>query len=82
MARAPDLDLSRVVARWGGQMAQAMRPHLDLLLVEMHQLPVDWSRHDLRSGSEVATAMMRELHPELTEAALQALDWKYSFDWR
>lgn len=82
MTRAPDLDLGRVVSRWGGQMAQAMRPRLDLLLVEMHRLPVDWSQHDLVSGSEAATAMMRERHPELTEAALQALGWKYSFDWR
>jgi hypothetical protein len=44
----------------------------------------DWASVDdeLIRGMDVFTERLASLHPELTEDALDALAWKFSWEWR
>ncbi|AZS44757.1 hypothetical protein BWL13_02351 [Microbacterium oleivorans] len=43
---------------------------------------VDWSTHTLAEGGRAARAAMAQRHPELSPAALDALAWAYTYNWR
>ena len=81
-APVPALDRARLSATFGAQRAAELHGAINALLVEMRQLPVDWAAHTLPSGSAWAREQMRARHPELSEDALLALEWKFSYDSR
>ena len=49
---------------------------------ETMAVEVDWSTRTLSEGGRVARAAMAERHPELSEAALDALYWAFTYNWR
>jgi hypothetical protein len=49
---------------------------------EMTGYEVDWTRHGFQGGCAEAAATLRARHPELSEEALAALDWAFSYRWR
>lgn len=49
---------------------------------ECLSVPVDWSRHNLSQGGDVAREAMALLHPELTAGALDELRWMFTYNWR
>ena len=52
------------------------------LLEEVGRIQVDWSAHSLESAGEMARTEMHTRHPDLSDTALRALAWKFTFDWR
>jgi len=52
------------------------------LVDEISRTKINWSLQSLESAGEMAMTEMRSRHPELTESALQALKWKFTYDWR
>ena len=62
----------------GGRLEQEVRD----LVHEMGRIDVDWSVHSLASASNMARSIMQARHPTLSESALQALAWDFSFEWR
>ncbi len=45
-------------------------------------VPVDWTTRSLSEGGREAQAVMAERHPELSAAALEALYWTFTYNWR
>ncbi|PCN49235.1 hypothetical protein Csp2054_03375 [Curtobacterium sp. 'Ferrero'] len=45
---------------------------------------IDWASvdNDLIRGMDVFKANFSRLHPELNPAAIDALEWKFYWDWR
>jgi predicted NAD/FAD-dependent oxidoreductase len=52
------------------------------LFDEVNQISIDWSKHTLVSAGENVFNTMRALHPELSDSAIRALAWKFTFEWR
>jgi hypothetical protein len=55
---------------------------IESLLGEMNRLQVDWSRHSLASGAAAVRIEMSTRHPSLSATALDALAWKFTYDWK
>jgi hypothetical protein len=51
---------------------------------DIRDVDVDWSALDneMGRGVEHLRLTMKRLHPELNDEALDALEWKFSWDWR
>lgn len=52
------------------------------LVAECLAVPVDWTTRSLSEGGREAQAVMAERHPELSAAALEALYWMFTYNWR
>lgn len=52
------------------------------LVEECLAIAVDWSTSTLPEGGRQAQATMAERHPELSPAALEALYWSFTYNWR
>ena len=79
---APGYAPERLASEFGAQRAGELQPLVAALLAELAKLPVEWSAHTLESAARWAHTEMQRRHPQLSEAALQALEWKFSYDWR
>jgi hypothetical protein len=55
---------------------------VEALLQKLSRIEVDWSLHNLVSAGKMARASMQQDYPGLTDAALDALEWKFTYDWR
>jgi hypothetical protein len=77
----PQHDEAGVVREFGDR-APALMEKVALLCDEMGGMPVDWSSHTLASATDMARGEMKHRHPELSEAALDALAWKFSYNWK
>ena len=53
-----------------------------LTLDETGKIAADWSTHSLESAGEMVRTDTHTRHPGLSDAALRALAWKFTFDWR
>ena len=52
------------------------------LVAESLSIEVDWNSLSLADGGRAMAAEMARRHPELDQVALDALAWKFTFDWR
>ena len=68
--------------RFGPTRAALLESQVRALLDEVMAINIDWEKHSLVSGGELALAHMRLQHPELNEEALKALEWEFSWNWR
>lgn len=68
-------DLSEVF----GEEAKTLLPYVKGLCDEIWSIEVDWSTHTLDSATEMATAEMCARHPELSDEAIEALGWGFSY---
>jgi len=71
-----------LVSELGTDKAQVVEQEIAALINEINQHPIDWTEHSLVSAGELVIKTMAERHPELSDAALRALAWKFTFDWR
>jgi hypothetical protein len=78
----PGLREDRVVAAFGEHVAAPLLAQVRALLAELSSLEIDRGVHSLASGGDEARREMARRHPELSEAALDALAWKFSYDWK
>ena len=78
----PRPDYTVLAHRFGSSRAQYMASKVEAILSELGKIEVDWIRNTLASGGDAVRGVMAGRHPELTEEALAALDWKFTFDWR
>ncbi len=78
----PRLDRSRLVPKFGEMRASECELRVKSLLAELGRIEVNWAAHDLVSGSALARDALHTRFPELSEQALDALEWKFSYDWK
>jgi hypothetical protein len=62
-----------------GEEATTLLPYVEGLTREIMDIEIDWTTHTLTSATELATAKMHTRHPELTDEAIKALDWYFSY---
>ena len=75
----PHADLNAVARVLGAAAAARLRPRLDQLIAETVGWPVDWSRHDLQSATQLVQDGMADRHPELSGEATAALAWEFGY---
>ncbi len=78
----PQRDGAAVVREFGAERAGALLPRVASLLDEIGRIDLDWRAHTLASATQCARAELQRRHPELDDAALGALAWKFSYDWK
>lgn len=81
-AFAPDHDPTRLVREFGAAEAAILEPKVRAILDELARIEVDWSKHTLVSAEQEVLAKMHARHPDLSEEALRALGWDFTFSWR
>ena len=67
---------------FGRRESEELRGYVEGLLTEMYAIPVDWQMHSLLSGTAAVEAEMRGRHPELSNEAIHALGWDFSYSWK
>jgi len=82
MLVAPLPDRSRLVLMFGEQRATELEPLVKGLLSEIGSIQIDWNTLSLDAGGRFARSEMQRRHGELSDEALAALEWKFTFDWR
>jgi hypothetical protein len=75
----PSRDEQRVVDRFG-ELASDLIPVLHRLEGEFYESDAHLTAVDLVEMGKLAVARFRSLHPELTDEAVEALAWCYTFD--
>lgn len=79
----PVEDPARLAKAFGAEKASELELEVKKLLEDLNDLKPDWSTHSsLVSAGEWAKEKMRHEHPELGEAALNALEWTFTWWWR
>jgi hypothetical protein len=75
----PQPDDTRVVDRFGTDVAATLLPQIRELKDEFYASEASLVVADLKEMGDVAAAQFRKKHPELSEDAIQALAWCYTF---
>jgi hypothetical protein len=81
-SRFPRADASVVIDRFGQPRSRQLLEAINEIFREANAVPVDWSKETLITAGHAARNYTRQQHPELSEEALKALEWKYTFDWQ
>lgn len=61
---------------------EALVAEVRAIVEECMGVPVDWSSMSLQEGGRHAQATMADRHPDLSPAALEALYWAFTYNWR
>jgi hypothetical protein len=78
----PQRSAERLAGRFGAEAADALVPQIVELEDEFYASDARHVAGDLAEMGAMASARFRELHPEITECAIQALAWCYTFDYK
>jgi hypothetical protein len=78
----PKRDPERLTQRFGEELGLDLVQYSEAVLAELYAEPPDWSTDDLKSATENAVQRIRSGHPELSDEALSALGWSFSWDWK
>jgi hypothetical protein len=81
-ASLPRRDHARLVQEFGTTQGTAIGSQVVALVDEVSKIQVDWSKHSPESAGDTVRTEMHARHPDLSDAALRALAWKFTFDWR
>jgi hypothetical protein len=81
-ALSPRTDHARLVQEFGATQGAEIGSQVLALVSEVGKIQVEWSKHSLESAGDMVRSEMHARHPYLSDAALRALVWKFTFDWR
>jgi hypothetical protein len=82
VAKSPSQNEAAVVDVYGQDRAVKLLADVRQILNQVNLLDVDWSTNDLVSAGKLVRAEVHYLHPNLEAQALDAIEWKFTFDWR
>lgn len=75
----PRHDRDKVIEIFGHELLENVLS----ILGEVDRLEVDWSAGlSLADAGKLVRGEMEQRHPEFSDLALDAIAWKYTFDWR
>lgn len=78
----PHRRLEAVEDAVGANAAQRLQQRLQALADESAYWPLDWDSHDLLSAMELVRHGLTKAHPELSDNAVDALVWDFSYTHR
>jgi hypothetical protein len=76
----PARDDERIIARFGDELGLDLIPMVHRLEDDFYRSDARFTVSDLAAMGDKAAADFRARHPEIGEAAVQALAWCYTFD--
>jgi hypothetical protein len=78
----PVRDEQRLVRRFGSEVAATLVPAILNLRADFFESDAALHEASLGEAGRKAADQFARLHPEISETAVQALAWCYTFDWR
>jgi hypothetical protein len=78
----PQRDESLVVAQFGAEQAVALMPYVSALEHDFFASTAHQTAAGLIEMTNQAAGEFRQRHPEVSNEAVDALAWCYSFDWK
>lgn len=78
----PAREAARLVRVFGEETALALMPAIRQLEDEFYESDASRSVPDLADMGEAAAERFRRAHPEISEEAIRALAWCYTFDFK
>jgi hypothetical protein len=81
-APSPRRNREKLAIAFGPQRAGEMERAVEAILDELGKITVDWHQHSLESAGDMVYQEMHRRHPGLSDAALRAMRWKFTFDRR
>lgn len=76
---SPRYDRDKVIEIFGHELLEKVL----LVLGEAERVEVKWSNNlTLADAGALVRSEMQRRHPEFNDVALDAIAWKYTFDWR
>jgi hypothetical protein len=78
----PSRDETRVVGALGEECALTVLPVVFELEREFYDSDARRTAADIAAMGDVAAAQFRGAHPELSDAAVEALAWCYTYDYK
>ena len=82
VSASPIRDNSKVLEVFGRTKGQELLDQIDHLIKEANQTPVDWTNATLEEAGDLVRSSVNSRYPGLTDRALNAIAWKFTFDWR
>lgn len=81
-ASTPVQDVEAIHEKFGDPRASQLETEVRSLIAEMGRIPVDWPTETLDSAGRIVRSEMQLRHPKLSSSALDALTWKFTWNWR
>lgn len=78
----PVRDDARVLDTFGHDTALDLLPTLRRIEAEFYESDAKYTVRDLTEMGEVAAERFRIAHPEISDDALRALSWAYTYDFK
>ena len=78
----PDRNEQRLVDEFGPETAAALMPHVRVLVDDFYASDASNTVADLHAMGSRAADDFRRSHPEVSDEAVDALVWCYTFDWK
>lgn len=82
VALSPICDGAKLIEIYGQQKGQSLLSDVLNLAEEASQIPIDWANTSLDGAGIAVHEEMHNRHPYLDSKALDAIAWKFTFDWR
>lgn len=79
---SPICDGAKLVEIYGQRKGMELLNDVRTLTKEATQFPIDWANSSLAAAGMAVHAEMHNRHPDLDINALDAIAWKFTFDWR
>jgi hypothetical protein len=78
----PARDEKRIAERLGDDSAVALLPLVRILEDEFYESDAHLTAADLIEMGRVASGRFRQMHPELSDDAVKAFEWCYTYDYK
>lgn len=74
----PRADKDAIALKLARRSTQTLA-QIDTILGETEKFAPDWNAHDLAAATSLLEAYMRQRHPELSDNAIKAIAWAWSY---
>ena len=78
----PSRDDDRLTEKFGADAALDLIPAVHTLEQEFYESDANLTAHDLVEMGEMASVRFRQRHPEVTDEAVDALAWCYTWTYK
>jgi hypothetical protein len=82
VALSPICDGVKLIETYGKQKGESLLSDVLKLADETSQISIDWASTSLDAAGIAVHTEMHNRHPYLDSQALDAIAWKFTFDWR
>ena len=79
---SPVANLEKLVGLYGLDTGTALAMDIGKLIEEVNQIPIDWGNGDLELAGKAVRTEIHRRYQFLEDRALDAIVWKFTFDWR